>query len=238
MKPRPGSTTCRYRSTVRCGGGISELPDDRHVAGRQCTGDVWREVDEVEEYGAAVIDDLARERTVGCGALLSRTVLSEVAVPDVAADGATIVNEHGMEGTAVIDGRAYECTVGCGALLSRTDAACARRTIVVVGARQLPMSGAGRAARRRVVVAVTEREDESAAGAEASSRNRRACGRAGCSLLVVALLSCAVWYGDTCPSCVICRDTAFVRSELSLVLAVLGDHGSVVRESACRLARA
>ena len=193
-------------------------------------------MDEVEEDGAAVIDDLACERTVGRGALLSRTVLSEFVVPDVAADGATVVNERGMEGTVVVDGRAYECTVGCGALLIRTDAARARRTVVVVGARQLPMSGAGRAARRRVVIAVTEREDESAAGAEASSRNRRACSRAGCSLLVVALLSCAVWYSDTCPSCVICRDTAFVHSELSLVLAVLGNHGLVVQESACRLA--
>ena len=100
------------------------------------------------------------------------------------------------------------------------------------------MSRAGCVAHWHVVVTVTEREDKSAASGKACSQSWCVCGRAGCSLLFVTLLSCAVWYSNICHLHVVCHNTALVCSELSLILAVLGDYSMIVRELTCHLVQA
>ena len=54
-----------------CKGGISKLPNDRHVAGCQYTCDAWGVTDEVSMDGTTAIKDLMHKCIVGCGALLS-----------------------------------------------------------------------------------------------------------------------------------------------------------------------
>ena len=68
----------------------------------------------------------------------------------------------------------------------------------------------------RLVIAITERNDESAARRKAGDRCLRTNCRAGCPLVVVALLNRAVWNGGLCCLCLVCLDALCMHGTLCL----------------------